>query len=242
MKAEPGRKMALAIRHVHFEDLGLFEEVLAAAGYEVRYHDVGADRFDDLDPLAPDLLIVLGGPVGVYEIEAYPFLEDELQLLNVRLAWARPTLGICLGAQLIAAWLGGPVLSMGHKEIGFSPLALSEAARTGPLRHLEGVPVLHWHGDAFGMPTGLESLASTPLCATQALAAGPNVLGLQFHAEVDPAAGIERWLIGHAAELAQAGIDPRSLREQAADAAPALGVAARAMLGEWLNDLDHGRR
>jgi GMP synthase (glutamine-hydrolysing) len=234
-------RTALAIRHVHFEDLGVFEGVLHGAGYGVRYHDVCVHPLADLDPLGPDLLVVLGGPIGVYEIEAYPFIEEELRLLDRRLSHGRPTLGLCLGAQLMAASLGAPVEFMGHKEIGFSPLTLSDAGRAGPLRHLDGISVLHWHGDAFEIPTGLPHLASTPLCPTQAFAAGPNILGLQFHVEVDAAAGIERWLIGHAAELSQAGIDPRSLRDEAAAHGPALAAAARAMLTDWLEGLDHGR-
>ena len=64
-------KTVVAIRHVHFEDLGIFDAVLSDAGYAVRYHDLDADSFATLDPLEPDLLIVLGGPVGVYETEAY---------------------------------------------------------------------------------------------------------------------------------------------------------------------------
>jgi GMP synthase (glutamine-hydrolysing) len=230
-------RTALAIRHVHFEDLGVFEEVLAAAGYEVRYHDVGADAFDDLDPVSANLLVVLGGPIGVHDLETYPFIEDELQLIEARLTAGRPTLGLCLGAQLIAAVLGARVVSMGHKEIGFSALTLSESGRAGPLRHLEGVSVLHWHGDAIEIPQDWPALASTALCAGQAFAIGRNVLGLQFHAEVD-AARIEAWLIGHAAELAQAGIDPRDLRQQAQSLGPGLRDAGRRMLSEWLGGFD----
>ncbi|MGY0790883.1 glutamine amidotransferase [Azospirillum argentinense] len=227
-------KTALAIRHVHFEDLGIFGAVLSEAGYSVRYHDLDAASFALLDPLEPDLLIVLGGPVGVYDSDAYPYLAEESTLLAARLAAGRPTLGICLGAQQIAKALGAAVHPMGHKEIGFGPLTLTDAGRAGPLRHLEGVPVLHWHGDAFQIPAGAESLASTPLCATQGFSVGRHTLALQFHPEVDVAAGIERWLTGHAAELAGAGIDPRVLRGQAARIGPELREAGQKMLAEWL--------
>jgi GMP synthase (glutamine-hydrolysing) len=233
-------KTALAIRHVHFENLGVFEEGLAEAGYAVRYLDVGVDGLDGLDPLASDLLVVLGGPIGVYETDAYPFVAEELRIVGERLRANRPTLGLCLGAQLMAAALGARVAPMGHKEIGFSPLTLSEAGRAGPLRHLDGVAVLHWHGDAFEIPAGADNLAATTLCPAQAFAAGPNILGLQFHPEVDAAAGIEPWLVGHAAELAGAGIGPSTLREQATAHGPALREAARAMLFEWLEGLDGG--
>lgn len=227
-------KTAVAIRHVHFEDLGIFDAVLSDAGYAVRYHDLDADPFATLDPLEPDLLIVLGGPVGVYETESYPYLAEECAILATRLAAARPTLGICLGAQQIAKALGADVGPMGHKEIGFGPLRLNDAGRVGPLRHLEGIPVLHWHGDAFQIPDTAENLASTPLCATQGFSLGRHVLALQFHPEVDVTAGIERWLTGHAAELAGAGIDPRVLRAHAAQVGPELREAGQKMLAEWL--------
>lgn len=227
-------KTAVAIRHVHFEDLGIFDAVLSDAGYAVRYHDLDADPFATLDPLEPDLLIVLGGPVGVYETESYPYLAEECAILATRLAAARPTLGICLGAQQIAKALGADVGPMGHKEIGFGPLRLNDAGRVGPLRHLEGIPVLHWHGDAFQIPDTTENLASTPLCATQGFSLGRHVLALQFHPEVDVTAGIERWLTGHAAELAGAGIDPRVLRAHAAQVGPELREAGQKMLAEWL--------
>lgn len=227
-------KTAVAIRHVHFEDLGIFDAVLSDADYAVRYHDLDADPFATLDPLEPDLLIVLGGPVGVYETEAYPYLAEECAILATRLAAARPTLGICLGAQQIAKALGADVGPMGHKEIGFGPLRLNDAGRVGPLRHLEGIPVLHWHGDAFQIPDTAENLASTPLCATQGFSLGHHVLALQFHPEVDVTAGIERWLTGHAAELTGAGIDPRVLRTHAAQVGPELREAGQKMLAEWL--------
>lgn len=230
-------KTAVAIRHVHFEDIGTFEAVLTAAGYRIHYYDLGVHELWTLDPPLPDLLVVLGGPVGVYETDAYPFLAEERQILEARLAADRPTLGICLGAQQIAATLGAKVVPTGIKEIGFSELTLTDAGRVGPLRHLEGVPVLHWHGDAFQIPDGAENLATTALCATQGFALGRNVLGLQFHPEVDTCAGIERWFIGHAAELAAAGIDPRGLREDAVRFGPALRDAARKMLIEWLQGI-----
>lgn len=227
-------KTAVAIRHVHFEDLGTFEAVLTAAGYRIHYYDLGVHELWTLDPPLADLLVVLGGPVGVYETEAYPFLAEERQILEARLAADRPTLGICLGAQQIAATLGAKVAPTGVKEIGFSELTLTDAGRVGPLRHLEGVSVLHWHGDAFQIPEGAENLATTALRATQGFALGRNVLGLQFHPEVDACAGIERWLVGHATELAGAGIDPRALREDAVRFGPALRDASRRMLTEWL--------
>ncbi len=230
-------KTAAAIRHVHFEDLGTFEAVLADAGYEVQYLDIGVHDLSALDPVATDLVVVLGAPVGVYETDAYPFLEQERSLLSKRLSADRPTFGICLGAQQIAASLGTLVAPTGVKEIGFSPLTLTEAGKNSPLRHLAGVPVLHWHGDASAVPDGAAHLAATAICVNQAFSAGPNIMGVQFHPEADACGGLERWLIGHAAELAAAQIDPRTLREEAAQFGPTLRDAGRAMFGEWLGGL-----
>ncbi|PWJ82336.1 GMP synthase (glutamine-hydrolysing) [Pseudaminobacter salicylatoxidans] len=230
-------KTAVVIRHVEFEDLGTFEAVLTAAGYRIHYYDLGINDLWTLDPLLPSLLVVLGGPVGVYEDDAYPFLAEERGLLEARLAANLPTLGICLGAQQIAATLGARVAPTGVKEIGFSELTLTEDGCGSPLRHLDGVSVLHWHGDAFEIPEGAVNLASTSLCGTQGFALGRNILGLQFHPEVNACAGMERWLVGHAVELAAAGIDPCTLRADARRFGPPLRAGARKMLTEWLQEL-----
>jgi GMP synthase (glutamine-hydrolysing) len=230
-------KTAAVIRHVHFEDLGTFAEPLTRAGYEVHYYDVGVHALPARDPAATDLLIVLGAPIGVYEDDKYPFLRDEIDLLTARLGANRPAFGICLGAQLIARAFGAKVYPSGVKEIGWGPVTLTEAASTTPLRHLANTPVLHWHGDTFDLPKGATHLASTAICRNQAFCVGSNFLGVQFHPEADPAAGIGPWLIGHAAELGAAGIDPRALREGAKAVVPSLPAKARAMFAEWLTGL-----
>ncbi|MGZ9096638.1 MAG: glutamine amidotransferase-related protein, partial [Allosphingosinicella sp.] len=102
-------KSAVAIRHVAFEDLGAFAPALAAAGFTVRYHDVGTQDLHALEPDKADLLVVLGGPIGAYEDTAYPFLKDEIDIIGRRLATGRPLIGICLGAQLIARAAGARV-------------------------------------------------------------------------------------------------------------------------------------
>jgi GMP synthase (glutamine-hydrolysing) len=228
-------KSLVAIRHVPFEDLGTFEEPLRGAGYDIRYDDVGHPDFLGFDPLAPDLLVVLGGPIGVYETETYPFLVPETALIARRLAAGRPTLGLCLGAQLIAAASGARVYPSGVKEIGFAPITLAAAATATPLRHLAAIDVLHWHGDTFDLPPGATLLASTDLVRNQAFAIGANVLALQFHPEAR--ADIEPWLVGHTAELGAARISPVALRADAARLGPALAAAGGRMIREWLAGL-----
>ncbi|GHD66046.1 glutamine amidotransferase [Jeongeupia chitinilytica] len=227
-------KSVLAIRHVHFEDLGTLEAVFAARGFHVEYVDATTARLAAIDPLAPDLLVVLGGPIGAYDETVYPFVSDELKLIGARLDAGKPILGICLGAQLMARALGAKVYALGVKEIGFGPLSLSDAGIASPLAALNGVPVLHWHGDQFDIPHGGTHLASTSIGANQAFAYGPQALGLQFHLEAD-AARIEQWLVGHAAELGSVGIDPRVLRSQAQQHGPALARVARQVVEQWLD-------
>jgi GMP synthase (glutamine-hydrolysing) len=229
-------RVAVALRHVYFEDLGSFEPVLVQAGYRIVYHDVTAGL--DADQIADaDLLVILGGPIGAYDDNAYPFLRDELNILARRLAADLPTLGICLGAQLIARTLGSRVYPAPAKEIGWSEIALSAEGRTSPLRALAGTALLHWHGNTFDLPDGCIHLASTALCRNQAFARGPRLLGLQFHPEVR-AEDFERWLVGHAAELTAARIDPSRLRAEAAEAGPSLEPKTALMIQEWLGALD----
>jgi GMP synthase (glutamine-hydrolysing) len=232
-------RTAIAIRHVAFEGAGIIESLLREAGYALHVRDAGLDDLRTSVPAETDLLIVLGGPIGAYEEDRYPFLADTLAILEGRLAAGRPTLGICLGAQLMARALGARVYPGPAKEIGWAPLTLTEAGRASVLAPLAQTPVLHWHGDTFDLPAGASLLASTEICPNQAFARGPNILGLQFHGETD-GAGIESWLIGHACELAAAGIDPRVIRAESRRCGPVLAAAARHVFADWLAGLDPG--
>jgi GMP synthase (glutamine-hydrolysing) len=219
-------KTALAVRHVHFEHLGALEPLLAAAGYVVRY--VEAPTADWKSEKSPDLLVLLGGPISVNDHVDYPFLVGELAFVKQHLQEGRATLGLCLGAQLMARALGQRVFAMGHKEVGWSALAPTPAGSAHPLRHLlyESLPVLHFHGETFDLPEGAELLASTALCQHQAFSLGSRALGLQFHPEVTRRAARE--LVGgaHGRAGAAEALDPRAAAAERRAGSAAVGAAA----------------
>lgn len=226
----------LAIQHVAFEDLGLIEPVLAERDWSIRYLDAATDDVSRVDPLQDDLLIILGGPIGVYEEQAYPFLKDEIAKVDVRLKSDRPILGICLGAQIMARALGAKVYPGPAKEIGWASLKLTEAGKQSSLRFIEAAetPVLHWHGDTFDLPEGATLLASTELVPHQAFAWGKAALGVQFHPEVT-GRGLERWFIGHTAEISTTpGIDVPQLRNDTAQYGAGLERQGRLWFESWL--------
>jgi GMP synthase (glutamine-hydrolysing) len=238
MFEKPCERRVLAIRHVAFEDLGSFAPLLTERNFAIEYAEA-ADGLGEIDPLLADLVVVLGGPIGAYEEAAYPFLAVEIRLLERRLAADRPTLGICLGAQLMARALGARVYAGPAKEIGWAAVTLTTEGQRSSLQRLagHGEPVLHWHGDTFDLPEGAVRLAATPLCENQAFAWGDAALALQFHAEVT-AQGLEHWFVGHACEIAATPeVSTAQLREATQRHAAGLGRRARAFLCGWLDGL-----
>lgn len=223
-----------AIQHLAFEDLGAWEDVFSQLGLRVRYFEAGIDDLRKAYEYK-GLTIILGGPIGVYETVDYPFLQQEIDLLKVRLEKNLPTLGICLGAQLIAHALGAKVYAGHSKEIGWSKLTLP-VAENNPLQALENIEVLHWHGDTFDLPAQAELLASSDLYPNQAFRVGQNILALQFHAEV-ASESLEKWLIGHTCELRKAQINIPTLRADHQSYAPALEQAASSVLMHYLENL-----
>jgi GMP synthase (glutamine-hydrolysing) len=230
-------RTCLVIGHVAFEDLDLLAPIIAGRGYTISYLQAGVDRIATAAMVSPDLLVVLGGPIGVYETDTYPFIVDEIAGIRARLAADKPMLGICLGAQLMAAALGARVAPGPTKEIGWAPVTLTAAGQNSVLSTLAATPVLHWHGDNCELPEGCERLASTTHCPVQAFRRTPSQLALQFHLEVD-AARFERWLIGHTVELAKAGLDPAALRAQAHQQGAATAQAGRMVFSSWLDSID----
>ena len=225
---------AVAICHVAFEDAGTLEPVFKERGIALRYLQAGVD---DLLPVKDaDLVLVLGGPIGIYEFERYPFLKDELAIVEAVVKQETPVVGICLGAQALATVLGARVYPGTETELGWDQLILTEEGKASPLGVLEGLHVLNWHGDTFDLPAGATRLASTPITPNQAFSYGPKVLSLQFHVEL-PEREIERWLIGHTLELANNKVDLAEMRERTVRYAPPTNVASHKLFNDWLDGL-----
>lgn len=230
-------KKGLIIRHVPFEGIAGFRQPVEAAGYELDRIDVTDPEFARVNFNTPDLLILMGGPMGVYERDANPWIDCEIDRLASRISLGLPTLGVCLGAQMIAAAMAAKVYPGPVKEVGFAPVALNAAGADSPLRHVANVPVLHWHGDSFPLPEGAELLASTDAYHHQAFRSGPEVLALQFHAEMGEDERFEEWLDGADDYVGQAGLTVDQLRGQHGRHGPAAVAAGRAMIAEWLKGL-----
>ena len=230
-------KTALVIRHAPHEGLAGYREPIEAAGYAIDTVDVDEPRFASLDFAAPDLLVLLGGPMGVYEQDKHPWIAGELARIAQRLERRQPTLGICFGSQLVAAALGADVYAGPVKEVGFDALALTETPAAAPLRHLEGVPVLHWHGDTFELPQGAELLASTERYPHQAFSVGREILALQFHAEMGLDDRFHVWTAKAPRYVQAAGTTVERLTADHERYGAQVVAAGRAMLADWLRAL-----
>ena len=228
---------AIAISHLCFEDAGTLEDAISARGIPCTYLQAGVDDLSQANDA--DILIVLGGPIGVTEVARYPFLKQEFKVIETAIAKRKPVIGICLGAQAIAAVLGARVYPGREKEIGWGLLGLTPDGRKSPLVALDEnkFRVLHWHGDTFDLPRGATWLAETAITPYQAFSTSAgNVLALQFHVE-QHAAKMERWLIGHALELTNSGVDLHQLRADTERLGPGLERASRKLFDHWLDQI-----
>jgi GMP synthase-like glutamine amidotransferase len=170
------------LQHVPFEGLGSIENWLHRAGHRIT----GTEFFrpfvlPKVDVI--DLLVVMGGPMGVDDEAAFPWLAPEKAFIREAVESGKPVLGICLGAQLIARSMGAAVHANPEKEIGWFPIQGVEPNEVGLFGFPASLEVFHWHGDTFEMPSGATLLARSEGCRHQAFQLGDSVIGLQFHLE-----------------------------------------------------------
>jgi GMP synthase-like glutamine amidotransferase len=198
-------RRAIILQHLDREGPGIIADLCQQRGLEVNILrlDLGASVPATLEN--GDILVVMGGSMGVADLadSRYPFLARELELLRKVLAEKQPVLGVCLGSQLLAHAAGSRVYPNQYRdalggvrpkrEVGFGEVRLLRTDHEPALAGLpETVPVLHWHGDTFDLPTNAIRLAQNDVCANQAFRIGQHAFGLQFHVETD-AALVRTW-------------------------------------------------
>jgi GMP synthase-like glutamine amidotransferase len=173
------------LQHVPFESPATINTLAQQHGCTVSMSSLYANETLP-DHSSYDLLVILGGPMNIYEDDTYPWLVFEKSFIKQAIACRKKILGICLGAQLLADCLGGNVTRNEHKEIGWFPVML-ESPEDVPL--LSGLPseftAFHWHGDTFSIPPGAKRIAMSEACRNQGFVFGDSIIALQFHIETD---------------------------------------------------------
>jgi GMP synthase (glutamine-hydrolysing) len=224
----------IVLQHAESENLGTIEDALVAAGVAFEYV-----RTFDGQPIPGDTdgssgLIVMGGPMGVYETDRFPFLIQEMKLIEAFLKAQRPILGVCLGSQLLAAALGAKVRKGKRKEIGWflverSPASTHDRLWSGqPSRFV----AYHWHGDIFDLPEGAVPLASSDLTQVQSFCHDSLAYGILFHLEVTER-HIWKMLKEFAGEIQQENLDAEGILLQAGFLVPPLQQIGATIFRRW---------
>jgi GMP synthase (glutamine-hydrolysing) len=222
------------LQHHPVENLGRIADALEDAALAWQYV-----RVFDGAPIPTDMrgaggLIVMGGPETVYQLDRYPYLRDEMRLMESALRDNKPILGVCLGAQLLAAVLGATVRRGESREIGWYPVRLADAANNDRL--MRGLPsefmAAHWHSDVFDLPAGAAALASSEKTAIQAFRFGDKAYGLLFHAEISEER-IGKLVAEFGDDLRRVGIDGDAYVARAPEYLPALSRVGATIFSRW---------
>ncbi|MFQ5428283.1 MAG: type 1 glutamine amidotransferase [Thermodesulfobacteriota bacterium] len=230
----------LVLQHVACEGPGLIGSIALSKGFSLRTIRLFNGEKVPSEPRRYSALVVMGGPMGVYDEAEYPYISQELRLIESAFRLRIPVLGVCLGAQMMARAAGGEVFSKGKKEIGFYSINLTPVGQSDPL--LLGLPseltVFQWHGDTFNIPGGAKNLASSEAFPDQLLKVGTNSYGLQFHIEVTEAM-VRDFLAAGSEELKGAPYikAPEVILREASELLPAIHGHGRAIIGRFLRQI-----
>jgi GMP synthase (glutamine-hydrolysing) len=227
-------------QHVPYEPLGTLDPLLKESGFRLRYVNFG--RVPSARPTLDryEALVVLGGPMNSDQIDSYPNLKTEVEIIREAVDRNMSVLGICLGAQLLAKALGGSVRRNAVREIGWYDVDVTDAGRSDPIlsAFADRQRVFQWHEDGIELPPGAQLLASSPASPVQAFRYGEHAYGLQFHLEVDGSL-IERWLRvpEHVATLEEEGgnIDPAVIRAETRRSIGPLQELSRETFSRWID-------
>jgi GMP synthase-like glutamine amidotransferase len=222
-------------QHVPFEGLGAIADWAADRGAEVETVRWFAGETLPARNRGPDLLVVLGGPMSANDGSTLPWLRLEKRAIQTAIESETPTLGICLGAQLMASALGAKVVPNAHREIGWFPIHAAEPPTDAPLFSFSSpLTVFHWHGETFDLPGGAVCLASSEACRNQAVQFAPRAIGLQFHLETT--AESAALLVAHCSDEMVPGPFVQSPRELVG-VSPSIYAKIHAELFRLLNHL-----
>ena len=234
------RPKILVFQHVPYEPLGTLDPLLKEAGFRIRYVNFGRDPHQRPSLGKYEALIVLGGPMNAHQIDTYPNLATEVEVIRQAVDAGMSVLGICLGAQLLAKAVGGRVARNDEREIGWHDVRLTETGRADPVlsSFANNQRVFQWHEDGISLPAGVPTLATSQASEVQAFRYGEHAYGFQFHLEVD-ASLVERWLTVPANQpmlAAERGrVDPQVVRQQTNDWIGELQALSRQTFSRWID-------
>lgn len=228
----------LILCHKSKQDAGAFQKLLEERGADIDVRLGFDEGVADIDPTDHDLTIFMGGPMGAYQTDLFPYLDDEVRYIEKRLEAEKPYLGICLGGQLMAKAMGADNHpGKAGKEIGWHEITVNEEGMKTAVRHLDKskTPMMQWHGDTFTLPKEATLLASSDLYKNQAFSY-KNALGFQCHPEVTKT-NVELWLALGKAELQQVGLSVPLLRQQTLDNIEVFDKQRSLFFNEWLDEV-----
>lgn len=228
----------VVFRHTTCDGLGSFARGFENFGADYFYIDTYREDISTFDALAPDVLVVLGGSPGVYQAEYYPFIRQEIDIIEKRLTAKKPVLGVCLGAQMMAKALGADVyIGKNGTEKGWFDIQLTEAADDTPLAHLDAAhtKMLQWHGDTFDLPDGAIHLARSNQYENQIFSFN-NSLALQCHAEVTPCI-LKSWIVNAAGDIPEGKLDVHDMMAKTDMHIETLMSQSAKFIEGWLSEI-----
>ncbi len=228
----------LVFQHAAPETLGVIADALDDRGLQTRYVHSFLEEPTPASLDGFDALVVMGGPMGVYDQGRLPFLKAEMGLIEQALKEKKPVLGVCLGSQMLASVLGSNIVRRKEREIGWHRVRLSEQGIFDPLlKSIEPeFTAFHWHRDIFDLPQNAVSLASSDMTEYQAFRYGDNAYGFLCHMEITENM-VREMIRSFSNELDEERLDPTALMEQGLGYHPPLERIGKELFGRWADQI-----